>query len=72
MARASCLSIVRTGIKNGEINSHVDPKGLVTVVISSLEGALMISRLNRDREALRVIQTHLEQYLDSEVRVRKA
>jgi hypothetical protein len=30
----------------------------------------MISRLNRDRESLRVVQTHLEQYLDSEVRVR--
>jgi hypothetical protein len=40
-------------------------------MISSLEGALMISHLNRDREALRVIQSHLEQYLDNEVRVHK-
>jgi TetR/AcrR family transcriptional repressor of nem operon len=69
--RERLVSIVRAGIKNGEINRRLDPKGLATVVISSLEGALMISRLNRDREALRVIQTHLEQYLDSEVRVRK-
>jgi len=69
--RERLVSIVRAGIKNGEINRRMDPKGLATVVISSLEGALMISRLNRDREALRVIQTHLEQYLDSEVRVRK-
>jgi TetR/AcrR family transcriptional repressor of nem operon len=69
--RERLVLIIRAGIKNGEINRRLDPKGLATVVISSLEGALMISRLNRDREALRVIQTHLEQYLDSEVRVRK-
>jgi TetR/AcrR family transcriptional repressor of nem operon len=68
--RGRLVSIVRTGIKHGEIPSHVDAKGVAILVISSLEGALMISRLNRDREALRLVQTHLEQYLDDEVRVR--
>src|ERR1700730_7717286 len=36
--RARLASIVRTGIKNGEINSRVDPKRVAVLVISSLEG----------------------------------
>jgi TetR/AcrR family transcriptional regulator, transcriptional repressor for nem operon len=69
--RERLASIVRTGIKNREISSRAHSKRVAVRVISSLEGALMISRLNRDREALRVIQSHLEQYLDNEVRVHK-
>lgn len=61
--------IVRTGIKRKEIRNRVDPKKLVTLIVGSLEGALMISRLERDREALLETQSHLERYLDSEVRL---
>jgi TetR/AcrR family transcriptional repressor of nem operon len=62
--------IVRAGIKRKEIRNGVDPKKLVTLIVGSLEGALMISRLERDREALLETQSHLERYLDSEVRLR--
>jgi len=62
--------IVRTGIKRKEIRNGVDPKRLVTLIVGSLEGALMISRLERNREALLETQSHLERYLDSEVRLR--
>jgi hypothetical protein len=41
----------------------------VTLIISSLEGALMISRLERDREALLAAQAHVERYLETEVRL---
>ena len=62
--------IVITGIERKEIKSGVDPKKLSTLIIASLEGALMISRLERDRDALLQARTHLERYLESEVRAR--
>jgi len=37
--------------------------------VASLEGALMMSRLQRDEEALRRVQLHLNQYLESQVAV---
>ncbi len=61
--------IVRMGLKRKEIRSGVDPKRLATLIIASLEGALMISRLERDRDALLAAQAHLESYLESQVRL---
>jgi hypothetical protein len=62
--------MVKAGIKRKEIRKGVHPKKLVTLIVGSLEGALMISRLERDREALLETQLHLERYLDTEVRLR--
>jgi len=50
-----------------EMQSGVDPKGVATVIVASLEGALMMSRLQRNDEALRRVQLHLNRYLDQEV-----
>jgi TetR/AcrR family transcriptional repressor of nem operon len=63
--------IVRAGIERKEISRGVDANKLATLIISSLEGALMVSRLERDREALLAVQSHLEHYLESEVRFRR-
>jgi TetR/AcrR family transcriptional repressor of nem operon len=63
-------SIASAGIKAGEIRGEIDPKKLATLILSSLEGALMISRLERDRDSLLTVQSHLEHYLDGEVRTR--
>jgi TetR/AcrR family transcriptional regulator, transcriptional repressor for nem operon len=62
--------MVKSGIKRKEIRKGVHPKKLVTLIVGSLEGALMISRLERDREALLETRLHLERYLDTEVRLR--
>jgi TetR/AcrR family transcriptional regulator, transcriptional repressor for nem operon len=61
--------IVQTGIKRKEIKKGTDPGKLATLIIGSLEGALMISRLERNRDALLEAQGHLERYLDAEVRL---
>ncbi|HEX8797806.1 MAG TPA: TetR/AcrR family transcriptional regulator [Terriglobales bacterium] len=61
--------IISTGIKRREIRRGVDSKKLATLIISSLEGALMIARLERDREALVAARSHLESYLETEVRL---
>jgi|SRR5271156_1592306 len=66
--REQLARIVATGIRKREIRREVDPRQVAILVISSLEGALMIFRLASDREALRTIQKHLDQYLETEVR----
>ena len=59
--------IVAAGLKRKEIRPEVDAKQVATLIISSLEGALMIARLERNKEALLAAQSHLERYLDTEV-----
>jgi len=62
-------SIVDSGIKRGEIRRGVNAKEVATLIISSLEGALVIGRLERNRAALVTAQSHLERYLETEVRL---
>jgi len=62
-------SIVDNGIKRGEIRRGVNAKEVATLIISSLEGALVIGRLERNREALVAARSHLEHYLETEVRL---
>jgi len=62
-------SIVDSGIKRGEIRRGVNAKEAATLIISSLEGALVIGRLERNRAALVAAQSHLERYLETEVRL---
>ncbi len=84
-ATPSCVSVPAKPCINGRIcfrrssgresngrrsETRADPKKLVTLIVGSREGALMISRLESDREALLETQSHLERYLDSEVRLR--
>ena len=58
-------AIVEDAVKAGEIRATVDSKSIATVIVASLEGALMMSRLERDDAPLRRIQTHLGSYLDA-------
>jgi TetR/AcrR family transcriptional regulator, transcriptional repressor for nem operon len=62
------VSIIRTGIKAREIRPRIDAKKLATLIISSLEGAIMVYRLERDEEPLRAVRAHLDNYLETEVR----
>src|SRR5215467_4070712 len=64
-------SVINEGIQRREIRSGIDPNRLAMLIISSLEGALMISRLERNRYALLAAQSHLDRYLDKEVRARR-
>ena len=68
--RKRLSAIIRGGIERKEIRRGVDPRKLGTLVISTLEGALMISRLERHNEALVGAQSYLENYLEKEVRLR--
>jgi TetR/AcrR family transcriptional repressor of nem operon len=61
-------AIVDSGIRKREIRRGVHSKALATLIISSLEGALMISRLERRPDALHSVRSYLETYLDTTVR----
>ena len=69
--RAHLVSIVTAGKKRKEIRPGVDPAAFATMIISSLEGALMVSRLERDPRALQAAQAHLEHYIETDVRLQK-
>jgi TetR/AcrR family transcriptional regulator, transcriptional repressor for nem operon len=64
------VSVIKEGIQRREIRRELDPNRLAMLIISSLEGALMISRLERNRDALLAARSHLDDYLDKEVRAR--
>jgi TetR/AcrR family transcriptional regulator, transcriptional repressor for nem operon len=63
-------SFAAEGIGRGEIKRSVDPKKLAALIAGTLEGALMISRLNRTTDPLCWAQEHLENYLEQQREVR--
>jgi TetR/AcrR family transcriptional regulator, transcriptional repressor for nem operon len=66
---AQLQSIVADAAKRGDVRPGVDPKTVATLIVATLEGALMMSRLERSDDALRRVQQHLNRYLDTEVAV---
>lgn len=63
------ISVINAGVKVREVRPRVDANRVATLIISSLEGAIMLYRLERNEEVLRVVQAHLDNYLETEVRV---
>jgi TetR/AcrR family transcriptional repressor of nem operon len=63
--RDHLIKIVKEGLKQGHIRKGIDPQELSTLIVSSLEGALMISRLVRNRDALKTVQAYLDDHLES-------
>jgi len=59
--------ILKQAAARGEIQAGVDSRKVATLIVATLEGALMISRLERTDAALRVAQEYLNRYLDTEV-----
>ena len=60
-------AIVEEAQERSEISRTVDPKAVATLIVASLEGALMISRIQRNDEPLRRVQAHLNSYLEREI-----
>jgi len=60
-------TIVDQAQARGETQPGVDPKAVATLIVASLEGALMMSRIQRSDEALQRVQAHLNRYLDGKV-----
>ncbi|GGA75296.1 TetR family transcriptional regulator [Edaphobacter acidisoli] len=57
--------IVEEGIAAGEIREDVDPRKIANTLIATLEGALMITRLEGTKEAMRDAQATLESVISA-------
>jgi TetR/AcrR family transcriptional repressor of nem operon len=61
-------SISEEGQRRGEVRSDVDCENVATLIASTLEGSLMMSRLQRKEEPLDLACGHLEEFLETKVR----
>jgi AcrR family transcriptional regulator len=61
--KARIRKIVQQGISDGQISPSVDSQSVANLIISTLEGALMIARLEGNRRALQDAQTLLDLHL---------
>lgn len=62
--KSRLAAIVQEGIRRREIRRSIDPNRIATTIIAALEGALMISRLEGSKTALRDAQQSLEALLN--------
>ncbi len=64
-------TIVAKAAERSEIRAEADPKAVATLIVATLEGALMISRLERNDHALRCVQRQLDRYIDTELAIQR-
>lgn len=62
--RQMIQQVVKQGIAAGEIQPSVNADEVATVLISTLEGSLMLTQLYGDRLHLQRAKTHLDQYVE--------
>jgi len=61
-------AIIIAGQKRGEVKRDIDAKELANLIVGTLEGSLMLRRLQRKDEPLALACRHLEEYLEERVR----
>ena len=61
-------SIIEEGQRRGEICGDIDSAELATLIVGTLEGSLMVSRLQRKDDPGHSANRHLEEYLETNVR----
>lgn len=64
------VNIVIEGQRCGEVRSEVQPQSVATFLISALEGATAVSRIDKRSGALAHVQENLNRFLEAEVRLR--
>jgi TetR/AcrR family transcriptional regulator, transcriptional repressor for nem operon len=62
--RDSIHIILENGIKHGQIKKNIDKNYYATVIIASLEGAIMMSKLRGNNNDIRTVIKHLEKQID--------
>jgi TetR/AcrR family transcriptional repressor of nem operon len=67
---ASLTAIVVQGIESKQIDPLVDPQNLAQHIIASLEGALLITRLQKNNQPLQSMRRQLNDYLERSVRAK--
>ena len=65
-------SVIEEGKRRGEILRGVDSSELGTLIISTLEGSLMVSRLRGKDDARDPASRHLVEYLETNIRAKES
>ena len=68
---ARLTKITAEGIAKNQINANVHARDLAQLIIASLEGALLIARLQKSNAPLRNVRRHLDDYLEQSVRAKE-
>ena len=68
LARLS--GVVAEGKRRGEIRAQVHPKEVAFLIVSTLEGSLMLCRLERSNAPLDLACRHLEEFLEDRARAK--
>jgi AcrR family transcriptional regulator len=63
--KESVITILANGIKFGQLKKSIDKEYYATVIIASLEGAIMMSKLSRTNHDIRIVIKHLEATITS-------
>jgi TetR/AcrR family transcriptional repressor of nem operon len=62
--RNSIQHILSKGIEFGQLKKDIDKQYFATVMIASLEGGIMMSKLSRSDKDIRAVIKHLERMID--------
>jgi TetR/AcrR family transcriptional regulator, transcriptional repressor for nem operon len=68
---ARLTKITAEGIAKNQISANVHARDLAQLIIASLEGALLIARLQKSNAPLRNVRRHLDGYLEQSVRAKR-
>ncbi len=58
--------IVQRGIDRGELNAKADPESIATIMISTIEGGIMLSKLYGDDAYINRTIDHLKHYIQQQ------
>lgn len=61
--------IIQKGIERGEIRPDVDADEVATIIISTLEGAVMMSKLYGDSIHIERVIKHLNNYIETDLQI---
>jgi len=65
---AALVAIVVEGQQRGEVRAEIQPQGVATLLISTLEGSTAISRIDKRSQALAHAEENLDRFLEEIVR----
>lgn len=57
-------TVVVHAMRHRQMRAGTDPRQVATIIVSTLEGALMMSRIDKHGDALQQARAHLHDYLD--------
>lgn len=59
------VRIINQGIKKGEIPTTIEPDTVATIIICNIEGAIMMSQLEKNPIHLEIAVAHLQSYIQN-------